>query len=346
MRESDRLTLRASQEPSTSPVRFELLVGPAGLQNTNNTTLRSPCPLLSLETALFPFLFPFGQNAFNGSIGLCNYLKFRMQSMFSVFTLHKLYPLMMYQLRQATVLSNSFKQSQLERSVFKYKKDHPYASEEEVFKYVIKHDMPGSLPGSPEWHRNQLSDLLTMVETWGLPSFFFTLTADEVTKTRWPEIGHMEKILRQFNREFTWNDAPIECAALLHARLQAFLKEFILCPDGKGLLGTVQHHVIRYEEQGRGSLHAHIILWVLASDVDRVSIEITAAIPADYSETMQEFVPPSDPISKTLLELVVNKMQHTCGTEGCMKGKDFCKYGFPAKPSTDKNASFHASNGR
>lgn len=104
--------------------------------------------------------------------------------MFSIFSLHKLYPFMMYQLRQANVLSNSFKQSQLERSVFKYKKDHPYASEEDVYRYVIKHDMPGSLPGSPEWHRNQLSDLLTMVEAWGLPSFFFTLTADEITKTR------------------------------------------------------------------------------------------------------------------------------------------------------------------
>lgn len=119
-----------------------------------------------------------------------------------------------------------------------------------------------------------------------------------------------------------------------------------MCPAGKGLLGKVEHHVIRYEEQGRGSLHAHIILWVQASDIDRVSNEITAAIPADYDETTQDFVLPPDSISKSLLNLVVSKMQHRCRKKGCMKGKDVCKYGFSMNPHTGKDASFHASNGR
>jgi hypothetical protein len=66
---------------------------------------------LTLETALFPFLFPFGTGAYDGAVTLCNYLRMRMRMFFSVFTLHKLYLLLMYQLRQAVVLSNAFKQS-------------------------------------------------------------------------------------------------------------------------------------------------------------------------------------------------------------------------------------------
>jgi hypothetical protein len=92
--------------------------------------------------------------------------------------------------------------------------------------------MPGSLPNSPEWHRNQLLDLLAMVDAWGLPSIFLTLTADEVSKIRWQEIDHLEKILKTLNKTFTWQDAPVECAAFFHARVQAFMKEHILSENG------------------------------------------------------------------------------------------------------------------
>jgi hypothetical protein len=78
MRESKSLDL-TSQEPPTSSDLFELSVGPAGLQKVGSSVVKSLFPSLSLKTALLPFLFPFGQNAFDGSVGLCNYLKVRMQ---------------------------------------------------------------------------------------------------------------------------------------------------------------------------------------------------------------------------------------------------------------------------
>jgi hypothetical protein len=34
------------------------------------------------------------------------------------------------------------------------------------------------------------------------------------------------------------------------------------------LLGNIKQHVIQYEIQQRGSLHAHIILWIMEIDID------------------------------------------------------------------------------
>jgi hypothetical protein len=98
-------------------VLFEVLAD--GLQRlANNQASHSPFQHLSLESALFPFLLPFGLGAYDGAITLCKYLRMRMRCFFSIFTLHKLYLLMMYQICQAVVLSNNFKQSQLEREIF------------------------------------------------------------------------------------------------------------------------------------------------------------------------------------------------------------------------------------
>jgi hypothetical protein len=105
--------------------------------------------LLTLKTALFPFLFPFGLGAYNGAMTLCNYLGWRMHCFFSVFALQKIYLLMMYQIRQAVILTNTFKHLQIEKSISKFKKTNPGAAEEDVTRKVIKHDVPGSLPGSP-----------------------------------------------------------------------------------------------------------------------------------------------------------------------------------------------------
>lgn len=205
--------------------------------------------------------------------------------------------------------------------------------------------MPGSLPNSLEWHRNQVLDLLTMVEVWGLPSLFRTLTTDEVSETRWREIDDMEQLPKRLNKTFTWQDAPVECAALFHLRVRAFMKEHILNEKG-GILRKVLHHVIRYEEQGQGSLHAHIILWVDPKDVDRITNEISATIPAEFDDATGEFKVPLDPNLCTLFCLVTRKNQHVYKNDGCLKDRDYCKYGFPFKPYSDVQASFNVSSGR
>ena len=57
--------------------------------------------IITIGKALFPYLFPFGIGAYDKNIPLDNYIRMRISFLFSVFTLHKPYILVMYQLRQS-----------------------------------------------------------------------------------------------------------------------------------------------------------------------------------------------------------------------------------------------------
>jgi hypothetical protein len=66
-------------------------------RNTLNVEMEG----MTLETALFPFLFPHGHGAYDGWTTLSEYLKYRMSTLFSPFTLYKPYLLYMYDIRQS-----------------------------------------------------------------------------------------------------------------------------------------------------------------------------------------------------------------------------------------------------
>ena len=63
-----------------------------------------------------------------------------------------------------------------------------------------------------------------MVQAWGLPNFFLTLTADEHSNLKWAEMHDLEEMLHRFNNSFTYADAPVECAQHFLRRLDDFLK--------------------------------------------------------------------------------------------------------------------------
>ena len=64
----------------------------------------------------------------------------------------------------------------------------------------------------------------------------------------------------------SWKDLTVECTTLFHARVQKFMQEILLI--GPKILGTIDQYVIRYELQSRGSVHAHIHLWMNSVDVE------------------------------------------------------------------------------
>ena len=66
-----------------------------------NNTLNTNVGGMILESALFPFLFPHGNEAYNGPTTLSEYLKYRMTTLFSPFTLYKAYLLYMYDICQS-----------------------------------------------------------------------------------------------------------------------------------------------------------------------------------------------------------------------------------------------------
>jgi hypothetical protein len=82
-----------------------------------NGMCTNPTFNMSLEKALFPFLFPHGCGAYDGIDGLLPYLKQRMSTLFFIFTLYPPYLLLMYQVRQAIQLLNATKHLCLEKDV-------------------------------------------------------------------------------------------------------------------------------------------------------------------------------------------------------------------------------------
>ena len=185
-----------------------------------------------------------------------------------------------------------------------------------------------------------------------MPTFFLTLTADECSELRWEEIGDLEAFLQKIDNSMSWQDAPVECARLFVARCRAFIRDHILKDDG--ILGRVQHHMIRWEAQHRGSLHAHVLLWVDDADADRVADEIMAYVPAAYDEQQCSWIAP-DPISHphehALYKIVLRKQLHSCTewtgkAKGCRDDKGRCKMHFPFKPSPSFGTTFDAATQR
>jgi hypothetical protein len=111
---------------------------------------------------------------------------------------------------------------------------------------VIKYKLLESLTCFPRWYPTQLYDLLAMVDTYGLPHIFLTLTNYKTFELQWGNISNLESIIKTFGEESSWKDYPMECTHLFHAQVMDFLQKYILCKDN-GTLDQIMHHVIRYE---------------------------------------------------------------------------------------------------
>ncbi|WIA28669.1 hypothetical protein OEZ86_011205 [Tetradesmus obliquus] len=262
---------------------------------------------LSLDNALFPFLHPGGVGAFRTGASLSTLLKQRMQQLFSPFTMVKEYLLVMFQVEAVATLVGGVSETALFSCIQREKQLSPDADPADIIKAVARQLVPATVPGSPAYHRNKLQDLLAMVNRHGIPSLFLTLTADEQTALRWREVEQMEAMAKQFTGEdITWRDMPVEMARLFTDRVETFMARHVLSARSP-ILGRVNHYVTRFEAQHRGSLHAHILLWVDPADLPRVSQEITAtkcrykAVTAtDGTVTHKPHLDPSDTVANAL----------------------------------------------
>ena len=121
----------------------------------------------------------------------------------------------------------------------------------------------------------------------------------------------------------TWQDAPVESAKIFIRRLKTFMNMWIIprhrckktrqanADNGiytRGILGTDSRIFIRYEVQGRGSLHAHIMLWIHPSDVDNVCMEITSSKPENTLESsLNDAHSPDNVFSRRLHDQAIQK---------------------------------------
>ena len=247
----------------------------------------------SLEMALFPLLFPGGDGDFDRSASeatgtsLEEYFRMRFNQFLSPFTLHKPYLPLAYMLRQAHGLLREHQPQALEAQLHRLEKKYKHASPAVIYKHVLKSNSVGAKPGQPLYFRNKLDDLLTAVKHKGMPTAFFTLTADEVSDTCFVEVKDLESFLNQMlhgseDGRATFADAPVECSRAFLARLKVFMQDYVL--GGAKIFGNVTCHMVRYEVQGRGSLHAHILLWLDPVDALHLKHEIVAYLPATLDD--------------------------------------------------------------
>lgn len=95
-------------------------------------------------------------------------------------------------------MASKFHCAALESDIADFKKKNPQASEAEIFENISKCRVPGDFVGSPTWYRAALKDLQCMVENYGMPDVFLTLTADEVSPTKFFEVVNLETFLKRW----------------------------------------------------------------------------------------------------------------------------------------------------
>jgi len=167
-------------------------------------------------------------------------------------------------------------------------------------------------------------------------TFFLTHIVKEIRSFRWEEIIDIEKIAKQIHKLLDWKDCLIECVVLFHFRVNKFMQLFL---SSHHLLGNIKQHVVRYEIQQRGSLHAHIILWIMENDIKHITNEIITFVPTMFNNNKNEFIDPTDAMQHNLYKLVMRKQLHTCGNR--CKHKSHCKYEFPFTMQLNQQSKFN-----
>ena len=127
-----------------------------------------------------------------------------------------------------------------------------------------------NIRGSPAYWQSELYDVLAMLRSLGIPTFFLTLSAADL---HWPEmiqaIGAecgmdipMDVVSKMTVTDKSWflRQNPLTGVRKFHGRVESFFSRYLLSPSNP--LGHIADHVIKIEFQMRGSPHAHCLLWV------------------------------------------------------------------------------------
>jgi hypothetical protein len=118
--------------------------------------LNSSTHCMTLEYALFPYLFLHGHGWYEGNCTFNEYMKYRMTILFSPFTLYKPCLLYMYGLKQSLQLLQETSYTCFDNDINKAREIHPHMSKPKVIQYITKYNLLASLLGTPRWHKAQL----------------------------------------------------------------------------------------------------------------------------------------------------------------------------------------------
>ncbi|XP_035675782.1 uncharacterized protein LOC118415349 [Branchiostoma floridae] len=190
-----------------------------------------------------------------------------------------------------------------------------------------------NIRGTAGYFKDQLLNLLAKINTIGPPTWFVTMSANDLN---WPELFmtlnpdltyEQAKVLPQ---QVKWNlmrSDPVMCAIHFNRRTDAVLR-FILNSHNHPI-GVITDHWIRVEFQLRGSPHLHCMFWVEnAPDLD--TIEGRQSAPAFIDKYISTQLPDDQ---NSLLYQLVSKYQTHHHTSTCKKRRVNCRFYFPREVS-------------
>ena len=219
-----------------------------------------------------------------------------------------------------------------------------------------------SLRGTKQYWFRQRSRLLSMVDTLGLPTIFFTHSAADL---QWPELAKLICPHDPDSRS-SRSKAVIENPAIsdwfFYYRIMEFIKAYYT-----GVLG-VSDYWMRFEWQHRGSPHVHGLAWLPAApnveqllsspgntptavkeaivkNADCLVSTINPGVLPDGSNVNDAPAPKTDPhicnksyqdvqdFDEHLADLVATCQRHTrCSAAYCLRtrnGRQECRFGYP-----------------
>ena len=317
-------------------------------------------------TCAFPTLFPTGAGDFLGQrqvqVTIGNYFKHLMQYDDGRFARHPRF--------RFFALNTEMRHRALQTGRV-YIRQHPgdaqlsldelrdmIGRQGEAFSNRVLH-YASSLRGTKQYWQRQRSRLLSMVDTLGLPTIFFTHSAADL---QWPELAQLICPDNPDSRTARAK-AVIENPALadwfFYHRVMEFVKAFYI-----GVLGATDYW-LRFEWQHRGSPHVHGLAWLPDTpDVEQLLVDMSddlkkqiikhadqlvsttnPAVFPDGSNIADAPAPKVDPhicnkmykdiqdLDEDLADLVATCQRHTrCSAAYCLRkknGKQECRFGYP-----------------
>ena len=238
--------------------------------------------------------------------------------------------------------------------------------EGEAFSNRVLH-YAASLRGTRQYWFKQRSHLISMVDTLGLPTIFFTHSAADL---QWPELARLicpENVTDPAARIKAVNENPVLADWFFCHRVQKFIDAFYL-----GVLKATDYW-LRFEWQHRGSPHVHGVAWLpnapnveqllssaevpetlrqeIVQYADRTVTTLNPAQSSTANSDTQWPIPVTNPhicnksyldiqdYHQDLCDLVATCQRHTrCSEAYCLRtrhGRQECRFGYPKPLQSD-----------
>lgn len=292
----------------------------------------------SLEYLLFPDLYPHGYGHFilpeyNKRVcyhdTLIKNAKLKLLCSISDFRLHYYWPKWIYmQVEKIRIHQNSVRLLRQKQNDNIYRPRGGTLLQQSLYtnQTIVSKALTTSIPsfihtGDTYFHRKEMH-FNTMIQTFGLPTLFLTLTFSEC----WQQFIHI--LEKSDNGDTIPPNRPLHVTMYWYKRLD-YLKKYILNNVKLNHLGKIKHFVERHEFQLRGAFHLHVAYWGSVSILDLIEMNY---IRADM---------PNPILEPELWQAVTKHQIHICIPRYCggpvQHGQ--CKKGFlaPLSNSTHNN---------